>query len=140
MKLRTERNKVWAQVGGTTRLGDKLRLNQQSGSTDNPSKLKPSESAAKQKDLWRHVNYSTILRPFQISKKYFHTFINDDKESRFQSMFDQKYDVLIYNRVAKCGSTSTKFILEALATISKFTVLVPPTSKGPNEQNVSDTK
>ena len=54
-------------------------------------------------------------------------------------MFDQKYDVIIYNRVAKCGSTSTRFILGALSTISRFDVIEPPTSEI-NGQNVKDMK
>ena len=49
-------------------------------------------------------------------------------ENSMQSIFQEKFDVLIYNRVAKSGSTTTKLILETLSRPLSFGFTVHSTN------------
>lgn len=54
-------------------------------------------------------------------------------DKTWDSLYDTKFDLVIYNRVAKCGSTTTKLMLEALSTVLNYTFIEKHNKTGTEE-------
>lgn len=46
-----------------------------------------------------------------------------NEQNILDKLHNTKFDVIVYNRVAKCGSTTTKLMLEALSTVLNYTFI-----------------